>query len=215
MVLGTVTWSLSFWTVFNAIEDARSSNSLYDSAQICSAVTLLGSFQSDFWQPWLSKKDPVQQPSLSVQVRFCWPWLSCTVSIIGHHPDQEVVHSCGYLCMIKCQCLSRRSRVSCRPVFFFWGGRLLPLGYSPQSPSTPPQKVKSCRKPWGGSVKLLLGHNRGLTGLGGPPWKCLAFQQMSLHTFLGEHCNTLLQPVVLWEYLMFLSATLFLLILKH
>ena len=102
-------------------KDARSSNSLYDSAQICSAVTLLGSFQSDFWQPWLSKKDPVQQTSLSVQVRFCWPWLSCTVSIIGHHPDQEVVHNCGYLCMIKCQCLSRRSRVSCRPVFF-WGG---------------------------------------------------------------------------------------------
>ena len=53
------------------------------------------------------------------------------------------------------------TRVSCRPVL---GGRLppksflltlflftlspLPLGYSPQSPSTPPQKVKSCRKPW-------------------------------------------------------------------
>ena len=73
----------------------------------------------------------------------------------------------------------------------------------------------SCSLRFSVPCECILLHNRGLTGLGGPPWKCLAFQQMSLHTFLGEHCNTLLQPVVLWEYLMFLSATLFLLILKH
>ena len=189
MVLGTVTCSLSFWAVFNAIDDSRSSNSLDPCmtlcAQICSAVTLLGSFQSDSWQPWLSKKDPVQQPSL-----FCAGqiWLTLTELYRQYHRTSSRPRSCTQLWVFV---------------------------HDQVSMSQQEEDQSSCSLRFSVPCECILLHNRGLTGLGGPLWKCLAFQQMSLHTFLGEHCNTLLQPVVLWEYLMFLSASLFLLILKH